>query len=259
MDRHLTVVATVLSCLLAFSAARADTITVTTDADTTGGPDCTLRDAITAADSDAAAGGCPAGNGLDTIELPAGATIFLTANSGLQISSAIIINGNGATVARPDKAGTPSFRIFTISGAGTTLNDLTLSNGESPNNQHGGCVSNSSTSLSMNNCIVSGCTADNRGGGVHNSGVSFTFNGGAIIDNSAQSGGGIWSSGLTTVRESTIAGNSSTFDAGGLVSAVSGHLTVIDCTISGNTRGVEASEGLDMTNCTVSGNGSEGV
>jgi CSLREA domain-containing protein len=61
MGRHLEVIAVVLSCLLALSAARADTITVTSDADTNGGPGCTLRAAISAANSDAVAGGCPAG------------------------------------------------------------------------------------------------------------------------------------------------------------------------------------------------------
>jgi hypothetical protein len=42
-----------------------------------GGP-CTLIDAITASNTDTATGGCPAGNGADTIMLPAGSTQTLT-------------------------------------------------------------------------------------------------------------------------------------------------------------------------------------
>jgi hypothetical protein len=40
---------------------------------------CTLVDAITAANSDAATGGCSAGSGTDTIRLPANSTHTLTA------------------------------------------------------------------------------------------------------------------------------------------------------------------------------------
>ena len=41
-------------------ASDAATIIVTTDSGGTGGPDCTLRDAITAANTDTPTGGCPA-------------------------------------------------------------------------------------------------------------------------------------------------------------------------------------------------------
>ena len=77
----------------------------------TGGDDsgwccCTLINAITAANTDTATGGCPAGSGADTIVLPAGSTQTLTSvnNStygptGLPvISSAITIAGQGSTI-----------------------------------------------------------------------------------------------------------------------------------------------------------------
>ena len=67
---------------------------------------CTLVNAITAANTDSATGGCPAGNGADTIVLPAGSTQTLTSvnNStygptGLPvISSVITIAGQGSTI-----------------------------------------------------------------------------------------------------------------------------------------------------------------
>src|SRR5690606_29897705 len=52
-------------------------IEVTSTSGGTGGDDCTLRDAITAANQDAAVGGCIAGDGEDTITLPLEATIGL--------------------------------------------------------------------------------------------------------------------------------------------------------------------------------------
>jgi uncharacterized protein DUF1566 len=57
---------------------RAADIIVSSTSGATGGPGCTLRDAITAANTDAASGGCPAGSGADTIILTAGATYTLT-------------------------------------------------------------------------------------------------------------------------------------------------------------------------------------
>jgi CSLREA domain-containing protein len=53
------------------------TITVNTTADGTGGPDCTLRDAITAANSNTPVGGCNAGHGADTIDFSVSGQINL--------------------------------------------------------------------------------------------------------------------------------------------------------------------------------------
>jgi CSLREA domain-containing protein len=91
------------------------TITVQTTAGGTGGPDCTLRDAITAANEDKATGGCVAGTGADTIVLDAGATYVLTTvdndmgalggPNGLPvIASDIQIDGNGARIERSREA-----------------------------------------------------------------------------------------------------------------------------------------------------------
>ncbi len=61
--------------LLPSAAAGAAAIDVTTNADefdTSGtGIGCALREAVQAANTDAASGGCPGGNGADTIRLKA--------------------------------------------------------------------------------------------------------------------------------------------------------------------------------------------
>jgi CSLREA domain-containing protein len=64
-------VAAVTLYVLPTPVVRAATINVTSTSGGTGGPDCTLRDAITAANTDTPAGGCPAGSGADTIVLAA--------------------------------------------------------------------------------------------------------------------------------------------------------------------------------------------
>ncbi|MEE9293812.1 MAG: hypothetical protein V3W34_02450, partial [Phycisphaerae bacterium] len=136
MYRRSTLVLCITLC--SFVPARAATITVTSDSGGTGGPDCTLRDAITAANSDTATGGCTAGSGADVIELPDGVTITLTeednetdGTNGLpSVTSVLTINGNETTVRRDPAEATPNFRIFHVAAGGDlTLNDLTVSNG----------------------------------------------------------------------------------------------------------------------------------
>ena len=96
---------------------------------------CTLRNALTAANTDIATDGCAAGNGPDTIVLEATEYIltdidnFTLGPNGLpEITSEITIMGNGATIRRADDA--PAFRFFSISPeSGLTLDNLTLRNG----------------------------------------------------------------------------------------------------------------------------------
>ena len=147
---HLLVVTALLMAALAVApvpVAHAATINVTTTSGGTGGPDCTLRDAITSANTDTATGGCPAGSGADIINLAAGGTYTLTTEdndeplgdgpNGLPpVTSQITINGNGATIQRdpsyacPVDDGSSDFRIFHVDNPGDlTLNDLTVSNG----------------------------------------------------------------------------------------------------------------------------------
>jgi len=84
---------------------------------TVDGTTCTLADAITAANTDTATGGCPAGVGADTLNL----TADITLTSALPIiTSQIILNGNGHTIAR-DAAAAP-FRILELDNANLTLN-----------------------------------------------------------------------------------------------------------------------------------------
>lgn len=123
------------------TAEPADWIVVTSTSGGTGGPNCTLRDAIAAANTDAAVGGCQAGGGSDTIALPVGSVISLLATdndasgpNGLpSITSDIVIEGRGAIVQR---GGTSTeFRLFHVGQGGhLVLRDTTVRNG------HGGAL-----------------------------------------------------------------------------------------------------------------------
>jgi hypothetical protein len=156
--------------------------------------DCTLVDAITAANTDTATGGCPAGSGADTIVLPAGSMQTLTeinndtyGPTGLPvISSAVTIAGQGSTIARASSA--PEFRILAVNSMGDlTLNETTVSGGR-----------------------VFGDFPINRGSGVLNDGGTVALTHSTITGNSSAFSGGVvnYYGGTVTLTNSTITGNS---------------------------------------------------
>jgi CSLREA domain-containing protein len=172
-------------------AAPAGTITVNTIVDEydTGG-NCSLREAIQAANTDSAFGGCSGGSGDDIITLPAGTyTLTLTydvddsnAHKDLDISSNITINGAGQAATIID--GNQIDRVLDIyNGHTVELNDLTITNGHAPDSATlisdtspggnggdgiegtpGGGIRNGGD-LTLNNCTISGNQAGKGGDG----------------------------------------------------------------------------------------------
>lgn len=114
---------------------------------------CVIRDAIVAANSQSAVGGCTAGTAAgNTIELPPGGSVIsltdvdnsdLTPNTGYGanglpiVTSSLIIHGNGATIERSlnvacNGDGTQAagkFRMLMISAPSVEISDATLQNG----------------------------------------------------------------------------------------------------------------------------------
>ena len=104
-----------LMVLLYSSAAAGATINVNTTADELNADsDCSLREAVQAANTDAAVDGCTAGTGADTVVLPAGIYVLtrIGANEGanasgdLDVLSDITIEGAGAATTVIDGNGT---------------------------------------------------------------------------------------------------------------------------------------------------------
>lgn len=267
MSRRTALVLCLTLCWLA--SARAATITVTSDSGGTGGPDCTLRDAITAANTDVATGGCAAGNGADTIRLPVDATILLTeidneiyGPNGLPaITSKVIINGNGSTVERDGADETPEFRILTVmADGGLTLENLTISNGlfeTAPYSAKGGGIRNLG-SLTLTRSSVTGNTAD-LGAGIHSTG-SLILNNTTVSGNfGGDLGGGIYNNGVLIMNDSTLSNNEVSDFGGGILNQSSGTAMVTNSTISGNAdsfhgAGIGNFGTMTIINTMVSGN-----
>ncbi|MBS1796695.1 MAG: CSLREA domain-containing protein [Acidobacteria bacterium] len=252
-----------LSVLLVFGAlgAKAATITVNTTVDENNtGASCSLREAITAANNDAAFGGCPAGSGTDTISF--GTTGTITVGSTLPtLNTNMSISGPGA--ASLTISGNNSVRIMTINnGLTVTISNLTMANGYANGTQagaidvnastvtlsncvfnnnratfDGGAVRNNGGSMTVTNCTFSNNTADEpsgQGGALKQNGTSMTVTGSTFYNNKADAGGALHvgtGTTNTTVTNSTFANNSATF--GGAIEARAS-ATLKNCTLSGN-------------------------
>ncbi|MEZ4768077.1 MAG: hypothetical protein R2844_06575 [Caldilineales bacterium] len=212
------------------------------------GTTCTLVDAITAANTNTATGGCVAGDpGADTIDLQVNVTLTAVNNetygdTGLPVAtSTITIAGNGHTVSR--QTGLPDFRIFAVgTGGNLTLNSTTVSGGiaadSSLTNRDGG-VYNRNMLTVENSTLLENITA--HGGGIINNRGTVTVLNSSLSGNTAARGGGIANNrGTVTVLNSSLSGNLANRYGGGGIHSYSGWLTLQDSTLSGNTADSQA-------------------
>lgn len=231
--RRQSLLSAALLLILGQGSALAATITVS---DT-----CTLVDAVVAADTNTATGGCPAGDDqTDTIVLPAASAHILTdadANFGLglQVTSEMTITGNNARISRSLDA-EEVFRIFTVELAGNlTLDAVTVIGG---NQTFGGGIRNSGT-LVLTNSTIELNTAS-QGAGIHNDGT-LTVSNSTIQSNDASTGtdgGGVYNGGTATLTNNTISLNKAGTTGGGVANAAGGTATLIHNTITRNTGGI---------------------
>ena len=298
MNKVNTVLIAGVVALVLFSSnqiAYAATFTVTKTADTADAvcdADCSLREAIIAAN---------ALSGADIVTLPAG-TYTLTipgtgeeaaATGDLDITEDLTINGAGATSTIIDgggidrviqvdsialfpttqidavtiRNGNPGaeLEVFYEGGGIANLNGhMTLTNSTITGNAvlsgGGGGIFNQQI-LTITNSTISGNTGlstNTQGGGIYSSGEMAITNS-TVSGNSAGGGGGMYGEGMLTITDSTISGNSAVGDGGGIFSF--GEMTLTNSTITGNTTG-DAGGGIfslgemTITNSTVSGNSS---
>ena len=219
------------------------------DDGTCGTNDCTLREAIGAANGN--------GAGMDTIKFDAqvfGSTQTITLAQGeIAITAAVSIQGPGARLLTI--SGGNASRIFNI-GAGntwqtgppgsmTTIAGVSLVNGNG-NNDNGGAIFINDT-LTLNNCTL----ADNLatgGGAVFGSNAStLTLNGCTLARNTANGGGAIFTSGSLSLLNCTLAGNRA--GQGGGIYA--NDLSLLNCTVTGNFLSTIGAGGGIFANGTV--------
>ncbi|MBI4412519.1 MAG: hypothetical protein HY541_08555 [Deltaproteobacteria bacterium] len=207
--------------------------------------DCTLSEAIKAANYNMAVDACPAGSDADTIQIPAGTySLEYQKNSDQEIALPLIwsqmtLVGLGSspaqTVITRSTTASPMQLIYCNPSSNLTLENLTLSGGEATVGFTvvGGAIYNSSGPLTLNNVVVSDNTSSGDGGGLYNlSGLatitdsvfsqnqstnsqggainndgSLVINGSSFTANSAKGGGAIYTNGNISVTNSIFTGN----------------------------------------------------
>ena len=243
--KHLMAAGAAVLLLSNAPCVQAATFTVTKTADTNDGAcntDCSLREAITAANADAVA---------DSIAFAAGVTGQIDLATALPIlSTNLSITGPGSGLLTVRRNVTTQFRIFTVAGASGTssgptvaLSKLTISNGSV-----GPGTSNSEEFF---------------GGGLFNRNGNVTLSEIVFSGNSARHGGGIWNGSYVSpgavmnVTNCTFSGNTSNSGGGGGAYNVA-LLTANGCTFSNNSSsyggGFNSDTTANLSNCTFSAN-----
>ena len=277
-----------LLSLFAFAPTAVAQITVTTaDDEVNADGDCSLREAVAAANTDTAVDGCAAGDEDDTIIFDNDYVITLTLGeillsddvsiSGLDSNNRVVIDAAGDS------------RIFDVGTADedaeVAFASLVLRNGNSGMNSSapdaGGAVDlKPGSAATFTDVDVLDSVAGINGGGIHGAGdteitITTSDAGSSLIsgneaqgDDAGMGGGGVWGAGSTVISGNvTISGNAATgtSGSGGGVFNFGGTLDITDATISDNSAnraggGVEDfgddDDDLDvtLTDVTLSGN-----
>jgi hypothetical protein len=210
---------------------------------------CALVDAIIAANTDTASGGCPAGSGADSIWLNTDVELSeaIVQNVALPlIESAITIEGLGFTIERAFDA--PPLGFFEVNGSGKlTLKDLLVSGGHHTIKNSGELtlenttVSNDTSGFFQSPAVAGvgeitlrhSSVSDNYAGGIRGAGRL------TLIDSdvSRNGGNGIQFGGdSATIANSTIADNGTALYLDAYLGA--GPVEIFDSVLSGNGLGI---------------------
>ncbi|MGK2932680.1 MAG: choice-of-anchor Q domain-containing protein [Solirubrobacterales bacterium] len=224
---------TMVAMLLVVPVANAVTINVSTAADeyNSSPATCSLREAITAAQTNATFGGCAAGAGADEIALPADTYKITRAGSeeNANVTGDFDVVGTDALTLRPEN---DQAKVVVDGNALDRVYD-----------QQG----NSSLSINSQQIMNGQLTAIEDGGGIRNSTGTLTVQGSTISGNRTNyQGGGIADYNNVTIVNSTLSGNEANGSGGGVYipggavfNSKSSTLTknVADAELNGNGEG----------------------
>ena len=229
----LTILIVVLSSRVAIPTFAADyTVSPTSD--------CSLADAIKAANRDEAVGNCGAGQGNDTIYLAGDITLVGNLPT---IRSQMTINSNDHRIKRVIN-GNHAFRIFNVDRGGRlTLLCLQLINGRN-HGKRGGAVRVRDGHAQLTDVRMENNWAEKGGGALRvGNGNYATCQMCQFVDNQSPVGGAIWvgGEGSNLVLENSVVYNNSADRGGGMYIQL-GSATIAGTTFSNNS----AAEGSDL-------------
>jgi len=146
--------------------------------------DCTLADQIIAANTDAPAGACPAGQGADTIRLRE--SIVLDAPLP-PITSQVTIDGKGYTV-----DGDNRLRVFEVVGGQAVIKNLRLINGRGAGEDGGAIYAHTDAEVLISQVTFTNNTAKSGGAVAVHGGRAGIYNSQFLGNSAEDKGGAIW-------------------------------------------------------------------
>jgi hypothetical protein len=177
--------------------------------------------------------GCPYTTVQDAVAAASRGDTILTATGtytgGLTIDKGITLTGAKADTTTLNLGGN---QIIVTSEVTVTINNLTVTGGQTSFFSQAGGGINNAGKLTLNSDLISGNTANITGGGIFNSGDLTLINTTVTANTAAIGAGGIDNTGTATLANSTISNNSG--GAGGGIENP-GTMTLKDTTVSGNT------------------------
>ena len=211
------VLATMSGLFMSSTAFGATIIPNTFSDENGGGGSCSLREAIEAANTDAAFGGCSAGSGADTIPLQAGTYQLSIPNDGLSdnqvgdlaVESDITITHSGVAPTVID-GGAVDRVVRVVLGGTLTASNITIRNGRT--NQPGGGIRNEGVLNLSAATVTANESTQSFGGGISNNGH-----------------------GLVNLTNVTISGNRAGSDSGGVDEESDRPINLDNVTVSANT------------------------
>ena len=238
-----------LALVVASASADAATITVNTFSQIAPGQ-CTIATAIASINAAADQVGCTHAGTYgtsDTINLAAGTYASTVIDNGQNaypvINVALIINGNGATLSRTVGGVAPFFRFFEVGGGGLTLNNATLTGGNTTGGASGGAilVDGSTALLSVSGSTFSNNIAAGSGGAIsEDSDLAFTITNTTFTGNTAAGGGGgaiidNTTGGMSLTNTTFTSNNTSGGGGGAVLDNSTVGLTINTATFTGNS------------------------
>jgi CSLREA domain-containing protein len=234
MPRRAALLALLAAVLIAPAAAHANTFTVNAmgdhAADSCDG-DCTLRDAIAAAN---------ASSDTDTIVVPAGNYTVNGDNGAYVISNPVTITG--PATAQPTAILTSDYqnRVFDVTGSGitVTISHLRVYGGQSPDTNGGSGLfaRGSGATINLDHDVWDHQSNNLSGGAILQQTGALNISDSEILNATAYRGGGLFiSAGTATVTRTLWMGNGNNTGGGGAIYNQVGFLEVSDSTFIANT------------------------
>ena len=207
--------------------------------------DCTLTQAIQAANTYRAVGGCRAGRGPDLILLPAGAYLMTTVGNVTNgptalptVTGELEIRGTGPAGTSIERDGNaPAMRLLQVRGV-LTLRHLTIRGGSATGQGAAGSGGAIFGGTITTEDVVFDRNTASADGGVF-AAAWITLSNSRVTNNLANGNGGVASDGSFTAINSTVSGNAARLSGGVYASCGGNAVTIISSTLSGNSGGAD--------------------